>query len=113
MGTNSEGALEARSIREQNEDTDAFNDIRLRRTRKPLYLSESMSTTLERVQILQYQRCTRIALGLKKLMAGRRRVLEETRAYVTHERCRGILSNDEIIKRGALAANGVTSKIYR
>jgi len=49
MGTNSEGALEARSIREQNEDTDAFNDIRLRRTRKPLYLSESMSTTLERV----------------------------------------------------------------
>ena len=63
--------------------------------------------------MLQYQRCTRIALGLKKLMAGRRRALEETRAYVTHERCRGILSNDEIIKRGALAANGVTSEIHR
>ncbi len=38
---------------------------------------------------------------------------EETRAYAIHEKCRGILSNREIMKRVSLAVNGVTVKIHK
>ena len=60
---------------------------------------------------VQYHRCTTVALGVKNCMAGARRLWEETRAYVVHERCRGMASSEASMERTSVAAGGVNVKL--
>ena len=60
-------------------------------------------TQKRKAVVIPYQRCTTIAFGMKNCTAGRRRGLDETRAYVAHERWRGMASSNEIMERASLA----------